>query len=264
MLINRFLASFLIIILVFSCKSLRPPVYIDKHYTANDIYKNILNKEPEVITYSARRVSLNIDMEDMDLDLRGFVRIKRDSVVLFSITAFAGIEAARILITGDSIKIIDRLNSNYMLGDHGIAKNILQFPVDLEILESLFLGSSAKIFYRTILENNDKGVYSFDDDIITINGEYTVGDRNYSNLKITYDQDFRIKRLQFYSQNFQEYIDILYNRFILVGNEYFPEDITIDYISSGRKFHIEIGIGRIELNEDISFPFNIPSRFTPM
>ena len=249
---------------VFGCKTLISPVYFDKHYTANDIYNNLLSVEPDVRTYSSGRVSIKIVDEDLNLNLRGFVRIKRDSVILISINAFAGIEAGRILITRDSVKIIDRLNNGYFVGDHERAKNYAPFPVDFELLQGLFLGLTSNLFYDNKSNFNSNRMYSFEEDNLTIMGEYEFSRQNYGNLQLTYDRSFRINQLQYFSDTNQNYINVLFNNYLRVDDKYFPEIVKLSYISTIKNIHIEIGIGRVEFNEHLTFPFNIPSRYSPM
>ena len=262
--LNRFIIHLVIIFSVIGCKTIRSPVHVDNHYTVNDIYNHLLSVEPDIRTYSARRVSINIVDGDLNLNLRGFVRIKRDSVILISINAFAGIEAGRILITSDSVKIIDRLNNGYFVGDHEQAKQLAPFPLDFEILQGLFLGSTSKLFYGNVIDHNSNRMFSFEHDKITIIGEYEFSRRSFGNLQLTYNHDFKINRLQFYSDTNQNYIDVSFNSYLRVGDEYFPEIVKLNYISTIKNMHVEIGIGRVDFNEHLTFPFSIPSRYLPM
>ena len=45
------------------------------------------------------------------------LRMRKDSVIWISASAFLGIEAARLLLTPDSFKMINRLNSTYISSD---------------------------------------------------------------------------------------------------------------------------------------------------
>ena len=116
---------FLVIVVVFnlflsSCRSLSPVATTDIRLTGDDIYRRMNTNQSDVITYSARRMMINIIDDDREMNLRGAVRIKRDSAVLITVNAFAGIEAVRLLFTVDSVMMIDRINKSYFAGNYSI------------------------------------------------------------------------------------------------------------------------------------------------
>ena len=50
-------------------------------------------------------------------DIAGTIRIRKDSAIFISVAPFLGIEVARILITPDHVKMVNRLESTYFVGD---------------------------------------------------------------------------------------------------------------------------------------------------
>ena len=56
-------------------------------------------------------------LDDKSFPLSSNIRMQKDSIIWISATALLGIEAIRLVITPDSFKMVNRLNSTYILSD---------------------------------------------------------------------------------------------------------------------------------------------------
>ena len=68
------------------------------------------------VQYTTFNAKLNIDYKSDDgkkYDVNASVRMFRDSAIWISANAILGIEAMRVLITRDSVKLLDKLNKIY-------------------------------------------------------------------------------------------------------------------------------------------------------
>src|ERR1700759_4755884 len=75
--------------------------------------KSIKSAQLVFNTFSGKaRTKLNINGETNDVTLN--IRVQRDKKIWVSVTAIAGIEAARAVITPDSIMLINRLQNLYI------------------------------------------------------------------------------------------------------------------------------------------------------
>jgi hypothetical protein len=57
-----------------------------------------------------------------------------------SISPALGIEVARVLITQDSIKFIDKWNDQYFIGDYSFMKEKLNIDIEFDILQDMIVG----------------------------------------------------------------------------------------------------------------------------
>jgi hypothetical protein len=69
------------------------------------------------------------------------IRMKKDSIIWMSIKPMLGIEAARLVITKDSVMMIDRLNKTMVLLSFDSLNRKVNFPLDLKIVEALIIGN---------------------------------------------------------------------------------------------------------------------------
>jgi hypothetical protein len=262
-----FVAGFLLL-MFHSCRSIAPVIAERESYTGDEIYNNILRNEPDVKTYSAGRMSLKIIEDDGELNLRGSVRINKDSAIMVSINAFAGIEAARLLLTRDSVKILDRINNRYFLGNYIDSQRFFPFKMDFDIIQSIFFGTSVRLFDEFDLLDRSGTRYLFDREIMTVRytGEIFPRANNPSGgdmLQINFDNSFFMRDIELYSSGNDIYTRLSYNSFSNTDGFYFPNDIDLHFVSHNLPLHANMTFSRIETDQELSFPFSIPSRYKP-
>jgi hypothetical protein len=258
--------AILTILMVYSCRSISPVATVKSSYTGNEIYGELLTRDPDIRTYSAGRMSIRIVDNDEELNLRGSVRIKKDSAILVSVNAFAGIEAARVLLTRDSIKILDRINNLYFLGDYNDSKRFFPVKADFDLIQGIFLGSSLRIFDEFDIIDRSGKRYVFERDHMTlgytgniVSGPWPGEDM----LRIRLDQRFLMKDIELYSTGNEIYTRLSFNSFTDSGGNYFPDDIDFHFTSHNLPLRANLKFSRIETDKDLTFPFSIPSRYKP-
>jgi hypothetical protein len=84
------------------------------------------------------------------------MRARKDSLIWISVTPLLGIEAARVLISNDSIKVLDRINSKYRVTTMEYINRLLQMKVNFEIVQALLTGN---FFAYKKNENKFNSVY---------------------------------------------------------------------------------------------------------
>lgn len=263
---KQFLLFVFIMFVIASCRTITPVVETEGVYSGDEIYANLVDRSPDVNTYSVRRMNLKIIENDEELNLRGSVRIAKDSAILVSINAFAGIEAARILLTRDSVKILDRINRNYFEGNYIDALKFIPVKINYDIVQSIFFGSSVKLLQEFDLPDRSKTGYSFEDNTISL--RYTGNIFNFNEfsfnddmLQIIFDNEFLTRNVEIFSADKSVYSQLSYNSFTYMDNQYFPEDIDFHFVSHNIPLHANFRLSRIEINQDLSFLFNIPSGY---
>lgn len=130
---------------LFSCKvqekdNVKIKVKI-KHRSSRFLVKKLKEKEFKFNTISAKAaVSLNDGKKKTSF--KTHLRIKKDSAIWMSITPLLGIEMARVLITKDSVKFLNRANKEYFLGDFSYLNKLFGTDLDYQMLEALLIGNS--------------------------------------------------------------------------------------------------------------------------
>ena len=112
-----------------------------KTRSPNFLVKKLKSNEFQFETISAKAVVSVIDSADKKKSFKTHIRIRKDSVIWMSITSFS-IEAARVTITKDSVKFINRLNKEYFIGDFSYINRVFGTDLDYQMMEALLIGNS--------------------------------------------------------------------------------------------------------------------------
>lgn len=250
-----------------SCRSLGPVVTDEVMLTGDDIYSKMNTNLPDVKTYSASRMMINIIDDNREMNLRGSVRIKRDSAILISVNAFAGIEAVRLLFTPDSVKMIDRINRSFFSGNYEESRRFIPYALNLEILQNIFFASPLKFsdeIYRLEGSNEE---YEFDEQLLNLRFSVDTpgmppADENNDIVQIVLDSEFLTRKVDFYSDRNDVFASLQYNSYLKLTEHVLPDEINLSFVSHNIPLKAGLRLRGIEINEPVEFPFNIPSGYS--
>jgi hypothetical protein len=255
---------------VFSCKSTsRIATPRELHYSGDHIHKMITTSQPDIETYSVGRLMVKIIDNDEELNVRGSVRIQKDSAILISINAIAGIEAARLLFTVDSVKIIDRINNKYFTGNYQESQRLIPFGVNYGIIQNIFFASPLSFSNVIDLLEGSREQYVVDNQLITLRflvDNFLTGNRNQSQdiLQFVIDQNFLTRSVDFHSGENNIFASLRYNSFSNMEGFNLPDDISLNFVSHNLPFHASLQLSRIEVNKPVNLSFNIPAKYSPL
>ncbi|HET6225308.1 MAG TPA: DUF4292 domain-containing protein [Bacteroidia bacterium] len=270
--INVFLAVFLgLLLFLSSCKN-------QKKITLNNgkcilDFKNArtltTNLKANEFKFDRLKAKLSIDalIDSSSNSFTVALRIKKDSVIWMSLSKL-GIEGARILITKDSVKFVNPIKSQYFIGDFAYLSKLLNTELDFEIIQSLLIGNSVTFYDET--EKIKPGVD---------NCQYTLGTIRKFKLRKVMErgkelkegaqsiymipETFKIARILFYDFNPDRSFDAQFGAFAIAessNNQLFP--FKMNYIIKAQKnVTIDIEYNKIQLNEELSFPFKIQDNY---
>jgi hypothetical protein len=209
-----------------------------------------------------------VDDKKSKTEFGGQIRIQNDSVIWISLSPALGIEVARLMITTDSIKFINRLNKSYFTGDYEFISEIFQTTIDFDILQSLIVGndlhSYENISFRASVDALEyklqsthrlkKRKYLKKDDTPNILVQSIW--LNPDNYKIT-----RVNLKEFGEEN--KRLQTEYSSFKPIDSQLFPTVLKID-LQSEKKLAIQIDFSKIEVGARQAFPFKIPDNYVKM
>jgi hypothetical protein len=162
-----------------------------------------------------------------------------------------GIEAARILFTPDSIKIMDKIHGEYAIESYSFLKKYTQAEITFSMLQNIFTGNPAFM--------NDSLVT---DSVTNIFQAHNSQNGLLQTLYI--NKVFRIIHNMLTDENTGDFINVFYGDFQYVETEYFPFDIHIDAHSKDKMVSILMNYSNVSVNGPVELRFNIPSSYTKM
>jgi hypothetical protein len=217
-----------------------------------EIKSNIYKNHIDFNTFSAKIKVQYEDGNGKQPDVNAFVRMYKDSVIWISINAtFLNIEAFRMMITKDSIFIINKLDKVKSYHPLSYLEDVAHIPLDLHTLQELIIGnpiyvggkivSFKKTENRTLISTSGKLFKN----LITLSSD--------NNLLIRSKLD-DLDVLQ------NRTADISYGEYENIGTNSFPtyREITV---AEKTKVDIVLFFKQYDFNKELSFPFNMPKNY---
>lgn len=198
--------------------------------------------------------------ENRDLKATANIRIKKDSIIWFSLTPGLGIEAARGIVTKDSVIILDKIHKEYQVLKVSELSDKYHFDFDLKLIESIIIGNLIWPITSKDEIKKEEGYFKVrksEGDLIVMN---YIGTNS-----------MKLEKIQAVSDTSRNAMSIDYTEFLKVDNKIFPSEINvqINYRSkrnrASKVSKVQIRHSKININkEDLNFSFSIPDKYEPM
>ena len=221
-----------------------------KHYSANHIIREIEDNNFEFDNFEAK---FDVKMKgDNKLGLKGQLRMQNDSLIWFSLSLKLGIEMARVMITEDSLKFINRSNKTYIAENLDYVNKILPIEASIKLLQDILVGNSNQIDrkdnYTVTIENNSYKLMSNKNSVLR------------SDIWVT-PKTFRISQydIRLFDDD-RNNIQLQYDNFQKIDGKSLPTEIRFK-LNSGDDINLEIKYSEIKVGEKPSFPFNITKKY---
>lgn len=207
------------------------------------------------VTFDQLSARAKIDFESAKNNLSGTanIRIRKDSIIWISLSPGLGIEAARVLITQDSIFVLDKVHKEYQkIGLNELSEKF-DFDINYQLVQSVILGNLIHPYDR---EKVVKAAFGY-----TYNQQH--GNFFFENIIGT--KTMKLEKLQVTDTVSENTFSVNYSKFQLVEEQILPFEITakLSY-SKASKDPTEIDIEYRQANiekKPLRFPFNIPQKY---
>jgi len=243
------------------------------------------------------KIATTVSNGDAKKSFKTIVKMRKDSVIWVSVAPLLGIEVARIIITPDSLKFIDKIHNEYFKGDLQYLKKERNIDVEFGVLQELLV-ANALMFDEQEKFKSSKGEENYmitsktkrkvrkavgiqnrkDGNVMTMDTVLLdIDERKYARaIEKNGENDLIVKRY-WLSPDFARPVktiitDILYDRIIeadysdfeLQDSLFFPKKVDYKFIDKTTQFNLSLKYNRIRINQVDKFPFTIPKDFSPL
>ena len=229
------------------------------------IFQLLKNNELRYSWYSAK-FSATMTVDKKETSINGQLRIRRDSAIWVSFTAL-GLEAARILITMDSVKFLNRLNNTFLCADYSFINDNLNSGFDFDMLQALLVGNDLSYYENDQFKGKTDGLLYH---LMTV-GRHKLRKfiRNTSEEKKILVQSLWLspETGKITAVHMKELgkdnkkLEAQYKTFEDLNGQRCPTQIEVS-IQAEKEIQIELNYSRMKLDEPLLMPFSIPSRYT--
>jgi hypothetical protein len=222
---------------VVSCKARKQlavnRVAADTAIAKTPVDKGLNEKAAKINAISARQLSFTtfsgkartkINLNGASNDVTLNVRISSGQKIWVSITAIAGIEVARALITPDSVMLINRLQSVYVRKPFSYINGYAGKQVNYKTLESLLIGNAIP----ELLNGQED---------LNMDGGNTVlsGDLQGVLFKLIIGPDMKVTQTNLNNQDAGQSLTVTNNTFIQSASRVVPSQIDIASVVKDKK-----------------------------
>ncbi len=223
-----------------------------------EVIANMHGRQAAFDFFSARfsgTASLNGDR----YNISGSLRIRKDSAIYISVTPVFGIELARMVITPDTLRLLNRLESTYFEGEMQQLDRFYDTGLDFHMLQALLVGND---FTRNRLfeASNDRNM-------IRLYTEGKAGSHTAARLTqaMWLDQiTFRPMQAMAYDPEKSRSIQIQYPGYLPVDGELLPAIVKMVFSDPKTKMELELNYSRTSINQPQQISFSIPAHYKPI
>jgi len=248
------------VLFAFGCKS-RKPLVVKRVADTTAAVKPVDTRAAKLELIKSKQTSFNtfagkaktkLDINGNTNDVTLNIRIQRDKKIWVSITAIAGIEVARAMITPDSLLLINKLQSLYLRKPFSYVNKYAGEQVNYRTLESLLIGNAIP---ELLTENAE---FKTDSGNTTLTG-------NLSEVlyKLMLGPDMKATQTNLSNQNAGQTLQVTNSAFIQATNKIMPSQIDIASVVKDKKIQVNLHYTKADYDLPVEFPFSIPSRYQP-
>lgn len=199
--------------------------------------------------YLSSKGQITLNDKNQNLSSGVSIRMKKDSVIWVSVQPGLGIEAARMMLTQDSVYLMNRLQKEYVATDYTFLRNKFQVDVNFEVLQSILLGNlQTQGTEKAMDEGNLQHVQQLRENLLF---DYFIGRLN-----------SKLQQLNVQDKNTGNTITVKYDSFQNIGQEPFAHALAAQVLQKGEVSDFKLNYNRVAVSDEIlSFPFSIPTDY---
>lgn len=218
---------------------------------AKDIYSKVLQKKIDFKTFSAK-VRVGYEGKDGGDEATAFVRLEKDKTLWLSLRGALGIEGFRVIVSKDSVKVMNLLKKQVQYRSIDYLKEITQLPFDFSTLQDLVVGNPVYmdpniISYKTNGNNES---------LLLMAGTL------FKHLLTLDSQDFKVlhSKLDDVDAVRNRTCDVTFSDYVNSQGVLFSTKRKIS-VAEKSKLDIDLDFKQYEFNQPLTFPFNIPKNY---
>lgn len=199
----------------------------------------------------ASRVLVTYEDEKKLQSMTVSLRMEKDKRIWIK-ASLLGITVAKVLITPERVSYYEKVSNTYFDGDFSLLSEWLGTDIDFQKAQAILLGQSIfsldKSYTSTVVQNT----YRLLPKRQPPNFIHTVflNPENFKVVSGTLSQPAEKRNLR-----------IKYGEYQQLGGSYYPSDITINSSDPYGMTKIAVTYRKIDLNVNVSFPFEIPEGY---
>ncbi|MFL5739111.1 MAG: DUF4292 domain-containing protein [Flavisolibacter sp.] len=189
--------------------------------------------------------------DEKNYNVNANVRMYKDSVIWINVNGPLGFDVMRVLITSDSVKLLDKLNKTYTARSVDYLQEVTALPLDLPTVQNLIVGNAV------FLDSNIVA-YSSTNDLVSL---LSLGEwfKNLITLNAA-DKTILHSKLDDADNSRNRTAELSYSDYENKKGFPFSTKRQISVVEK-KRLDIKLDIKQYDFNREVSFPFSIPKNY---
>lgn len=226
-----------------------PAVQVEPDNSKKNKFNSIKGNDMVFSTLAVKSKAV-LSINDKSNDVNMNFRIKNNEVIWVSVTAVAGLEVARALITPDSVKILNRIDNVYIKKPFSYIYEFTNEQINFKTLQSILIGNTVSEFITDATELN---IENDEAKLRSIFGGLTY------NLRVNAQE--KVIFINLNDETAKQELSANYSDFIMVNQQQIPHAVVMDSKVKTKKFLLDLRFLKVDLDGPLELPFRIPERF---
>lgn len=248
----------MIVLIVSSCKTtqLKQKTTVVSKNPVEQVIEQLKNAQPNFTTANVSKMAMEIKLSDKSFNVSVTCKIKKDSVIYFSILPFMGIELYKAELKPEGLIVFDKTNRNFYKTDYAFFSTYFGVDVDFYSLQALLFNQFFCAGAKEILVDSCK--------LTNLPGNKTEIDFQNSKLeqKTEISATNSIQQVVLKEKNSSIQLQTEYTDFSKVNGINFPQKITMKATTRDNQTLIDFTVLKIEFDSDIKFQSTNSDRYT--
>lgn len=243
--------SLLMIVLVVGCKSAKSVIAsgeASERLSAKQVIKQHQKNETNFKTLQAK-VKIDIIQNQKEQGSTFNMRIEKNKVIWLS----AKLGLARMMITPERVRFYNKLDNEYFDGDYKLLSDFVGVDLDFNKVQNILLGQAIYDLkdspHKVSINDNSYALQPKDQNVL---------------LELFYlinPSHFKMDSLKLFQQLKQRMLQVDYSSYQEVKKQILPQNIRIVAVEASDEVAINMEFKSVSLNEEVRFPFKIPSGY---
>jgi outer membrane biogenesis lipoprotein LolB len=206
------------------------------------------------INYKTFSAKVAVDYKGTDgkgYSVNAKINMYKDSAIWVSANAILGIEAMRVLVTKDSVKLLNKLEKVYSARSISYLQEMTSLPLDLYTLQDMIIGNPVFLDSNIIRYSTGNGVINllslgqYFKNLVTINED----DKTLAHSKLDDANPMRSRTADLSYGNYES----------SKGPLFATKRQTV--VSEKGRLEIKLDFKNYNFNDPVEFPFSIPKNY---
>lgn len=231
-------------------KAVTQPAMIDSAAIIKGIVGKLETQRINFATFSAK-VKMDYDGSEGNGQATVYLRMHKDSVIWLSLTGALGIEGFRVMITPDSVKVMNKLEKIIQYRRISYLQELTGVPVDFHNLQDILIGNAV------YLDSNIISYQVSGDNLLIL-----MAGNVFKNLLTIDKNSFQLlhSKLDDINPARNRTADITYENYDKVNGYFFSTARKIS-VAEQAKLDVNLEFKQYDFDKAQTFPFNIPKNY---